>query len=466
MNLTGCPRKWGVALIGFIVLVCCVRNLPWHLDDYDQAKQAYVSFEMIGRGRWLLQHTPMQRMATKPPLAGWISAGLYKLTGCWDLAWRLPSLLSAIVLLGLLWREGGWLAGAIFGLNAFTPRLATMVRTDMLLCLWLTLIGWLVYRQIGAGRPWKTSERYLLFGCVLASMLTKGPILLAFLLPGLVAFLFLKRDARPFCAWWVWVLPLLLFGFWALWGIWSDPAFFQQVVLREFAGRFDASAGAAHDPKPVYIYLAKLLPMMGPWSWLALALPFVPAARRAIAQDRQLLWLVCWAVGGLLLMSMIPSKRADRIFPIVPPLALLLARVLPLFPHGRRLVAGALAVSLLATGGYTAWNLVESYRSDGQALVRFGQKARELGRSAQLVVVRGKDEGLLLYTNTLEFTAPKEARRLWGNGLCDAMVLPEAEWKKEGLPGAKMVLGPLTAPGKNGCYVFVRRESTALSLLE
>src|SRR5437867_8932214 len=36
-------------------------------------------------------------------------------------------------------------------------------------------------------------------------------------------------------------------------------------------------------------------------------------------------WLLCWSVGGLILMSLIPSKRVDRIFPIIPPLCLLLA---------------------------------------------------------------------------------------------------------------------------------------------
>jgi hypothetical protein len=36
-------------------------------------------------------------------------------------------------------------------------------------------------------------------------------------------------------------------------------------------------------------------------------------------------WLICWSFGGLIVMSLIPSKRVDRIFPVIPPLCLLLA---------------------------------------------------------------------------------------------------------------------------------------------
>src|SRR5438045_5871391 len=41
---------WVVAAVSFLLFL--VGNLPWQLDDYDQAKQAYTSFEMIKEGRW------------------------------------------------------------------------------------------------------------------------------------------------------------------------------------------------------------------------------------------------------------------------------------------------------------------------------------------------------------------------------------------------------------------------------
>src|SRR6267143_949657 len=88
---------WFVTTVTIVLLA--IANLPWHLDDYDQAKQAFTSFEMIEHGHWLHQHTPNWWVATKPPLVGWISAGLYAITRSWELAWRLPSFLAAIAFL-------------------------------------------------------------------------------------------------------------------------------------------------------------------------------------------------------------------------------------------------------------------------------------------------------------------------------------------------------------------------------
>src|SRR5688572_26679709 len=64
-------------LLAAIVALFAVRNLPWHLDDLDQAKQAFVSSQMVDEGRWLVQQTPTGDTATKPPLQGWLSAWVF-----------------------------------------------------------------------------------------------------------------------------------------------------------------------------------------------------------------------------------------------------------------------------------------------------------------------------------------------------------------------------------------------------
>src|SRR5246127_2091701 len=108
---------WVVAVVSFLLFL--IGNLPWQLDDYDQAKQAFTSFQMIKEGRWFYQQTPHEHVATKPPLVGWISAGLFAITRSWDLAWRLPSFLAAIAIAMLLLRAATSAYGAIPGLIAF-----------------------------------------------------------------------------------------------------------------------------------------------------------------------------------------------------------------------------------------------------------------------------------------------------------------------------------------------------------
>ena len=106
MDAPAPARRLRWAAWGLILALFLVRNLPWHLDNYDQAKHAYSSYEMIQRGAWWFQHTPYQDTATKPPLSGWLSAGLYRITGSWPWSWRLPSLIPALLLLAALHREG------------------------------------------------------------------------------------------------------------------------------------------------------------------------------------------------------------------------------------------------------------------------------------------------------------------------------------------------------------------------
>src|SRR6266436_6087657 len=131
------------ALAALMLVLFSITNLPWQLDDYDQAKQAWTSYEMVTEGHWFYQRTSDdQGLATKPPLTGWISAAIFTITRSWDVAWRLPSLLCAA-----------------FGFNLLSPRLATLVRSDMLLALVIVLIGLLIWEKIRKQEPWTRRDR-------------------------------------------------------------------------------------------------------------------------------------------------------------------------------------------------------------------------------------------------------------------------------------------------------------------
>src|SRR4051794_14749310 len=183
-----------IASIGLIVLLA--TNLPWELDDYDQAKQAFTSFEMVKQGHWLYQHTPRGRVATKPPLVAWTSAALFYSTRSWDLAWRLPSFAAALAIGFCLARSAAAAYGRTAGLaaigsfvfNLLTPRLATLVRTDLPLALVLFLIGLGIWRKVQSGERWQSRDRWWMVALLTAGMLIKGPIVYAFLLPGLVCY--------------------------------------------------------------------------------------------------------------------------------------------------------------------------------------------------------------------------------------------------------------------------------------
>src|SRR2546430_1001605 len=115
------PRTvWVISAV--VLCLFSLTNLPWQLDDYDQAQQAFTSFEMIKEGHWFFQRQPHESIAQKPPLVGWASAATYVVTRSWDIAWRLPSFLAAVALAIVLFRvalAAYGAAPALIALGAF-----------------------------------------------------------------------------------------------------------------------------------------------------------------------------------------------------------------------------------------------------------------------------------------------------------------------------------------------------------
>ena len=432
--------------------VWAVTNLPWHLDEYDQAKQAFTSFEMVQQGHWIYQHTPNGWVATKPPLVGWISAGLFAATGSWELAWRLPSFLAGLALLLFIARTAmaaygpaaALVSAGAFGLNLFTPRLATLVRTDMMLALILFVIGWTIWEKIRQHETWKATDRFLLFLLLSAAMLIKGPIVYALLLPGIIVFQCRARRVgetiSAWSGWWPWVASFGTFLAWAAGGMLLVPDFWEHVVVREFAGRFGETV---HRSQPIYFYLPHLLHRFAPWSLLLIVWAVMGAKKQRLrirdwlrALSPETFWLVAWSLGGLLVMSFIPSKRIDRVFPIVPPLCLLLAAQVAELRKNERLRAViqtsclvAIVLGCLYTTGYAAGKIASGYRQESDAFARFGAAVRREAAAHDLsyAVVGGEDEGMALYVRQTEFLEPNQAVAAWSSGRIQGLVVPSDE---------------------------------------
>jgi 4-amino-4-deoxy-L-arabinose transferase-like glycosyltransferase len=451
---------WFVSLLA--ITLFAISNLPWHLDDYDQAKQAFTSFEMVKQGHWMYQRTPNGWVATKPPLVGWISAGLFSAIRSWDLAWRLPSFLAAITLLFLIARAAAiygsvaaLIAACAFSLNLFTPRLATLVRTDMPLALVLFVVGWLIWEKVQRREAWSTKDRLFLFVLLSAGMLIKGPIIYAFLLPGIVAFAcrawVVGEKSTAWSGWWPWVASFAIFLVWVVGGIMRVPDFAEHVVIREFAGRF---SDTVHRAQPVYFYLPHLLHRFAPWSILLILLPLLGARKQGLkirdglrALSPETFWLVAWSLGGLLVMSFVPSKRIDRLFPIVPPLCLLLAAQAGDLQTREKLraVLGrcctvAVVFACLFTTGYAAGRISRGYRQHVDAFATFGYAVRQeaAAHAWNYGIVGGEDEGMALYLRRTEFLEPDQAAAAWKSGLLDGLIVPDDELGEllPRLPGA------------------------------
>src|SRR5437588_5604850 len=466
---TGQNRR--MLLIVSMLTVCffSVSNLPWTLDDYDQAKQAFVSFQMVGQQRWLYQTTPDEGMGarggrhsshhinSKPPAVAWVSAALYQIARSWDFAWRFPSFVAAIALAVLIFRGArtfgdlpALCALAAFGLNLLSVRLATLVRTDMPFALVIFAVGILMFEKIRTRTSWTTRDRAVLFAVLTAAMFVKGPIVWAFVLPPLVLYQLL-RNWRPdfpnaWSGWVPWIASFALFCLWVIFGIRFIDGFYEDVILNEFGARFHEGI---HRSQPLLFYIPHLLQKFAPWSLLTLGLLVLALRKTKAATGKwlgsvspEMFWLITWALGGIVVMSLIPSKRVDRIFPAIPPLCLLLAAQIKVFMENdvirvRQIAAFAIIFATIFTGTYAAMRVIDGYRNHRDALVKFGREVRRIAAAKHLryEILPGRDESLLLYLQRPRFYTRITEPTAAPPGL-DALVVPldEEPWRSGKFP--------------------------------
>jgi hypothetical protein len=339
----------------------------------------------------------------------------------------------------------------------------------MLMAAFIFGMGLLIHHKVRTAAPWTSRDRWILFTLALASVFTKGPIAYAVVLPGVAWMMWWKRRepaaAFAWSGWWPWLVPLLPLAAWAIIGSMHDEEFYQQVMVKEFFGRVTGE----HKSQPVYYYLPHLLQKFAPWSLLLIALACVRDVRTAIRKDPSLAWLAAWALGGLLVFSLIPSKRTDRMFPILPPLCLLLPGMMAALPGGKlfrwplkRVAVVTVAIALVISGGYTVERVVSNVRMEEGALAEFGRNALEVSKANhwKLGVVEGLDEGLTLYVRKVHPLDKKSARAAWADGSLDALILPDADDQKlRDELGAFHVISRARKTTASHCpYVFVARH--------
>jgi len=336
---------------------------------------------MINRGDWLTPHYNGQYRFEKPILYYWLIALGYRVVGVTELMARLPSAFAGLLLVlttfacARRWYDQatGMLAGAITATSFGYIAVARQALPDLTLACFITISVWSALMGMAAphptppqhGRRWWLA----LSGVALAGgFLTKGPV--GLLLPALVVGpLALWQCVRPpvpvtkplgqrlvALAGDVSLLALICFILSAPWfaamtqthGTGYLDRFFVGENLQRFAtDRYNA-------PRPAWYYLPVLLGGLLPWSplmllwWRSLTRVFRGVQRVNVT----VFSLALWALTPLLFYSLSIGKQPRYILPVLPPLAVLLAR--PLLETLKQLPQSTPRPSrdiLLASGG-------------------------------------------------------------------------------------------------------------------
>lgn len=200
----------------FFAAIIAVYIISSFIDvmDVDAAQYASIAREMLERGDYLHVTNRYQDYLDKPPLLFWLSALSFKVFGISNFAYKLPSLLFALLgifstykLGKLLYSEKtGMLSALMFASCQAMFLITNDVRTDTILTGAIIFSVWNIaaYNQSG-----KLTNFLAGFIGVAAAMLAKGPI--GLMAPALAfgSHFILKRAWKSIFRW-QWIIGLLV----------------------------------------------------------------------------------------------------------------------------------------------------------------------------------------------------------------------------------------------------------------
>ena len=303
---------------------------PWPADE---PRFALIARDMVRTGDWLLPRVGGDIYADKPPLFFWLIALGLRVTQSPRLSFLLPSLLSALGCVVLvydlarrLWsRETGLIGGALLLLTVQFVWQARQAQIDATLCFWTTLSLYGLLRHLLLGPQW----RWYAIGWTAAGfgVITKGVGFLPLLV--LIPFALSRssqwspRISGGTPAPWlvgplaflvavgVWLAPMLLAAR-------TDPAlaaYRDEILFRQTIDRY---ANAWHHREPLWYFFINVIPVM--WLPLTALLPWlVPKWRQALRdRDLRIALLLSWVAIVVLFFSFSSGKRGLYVLPAAP----------------------------------------------------------------------------------------------------------------------------------------------------
>jgi 4-amino-4-deoxy-L-arabinose transferase-like glycosyltransferase len=356
----------------------------------DEPRYAQVSREMLDRHDWITPTLGGSPWLEKPVLYYWEAILAYKLFGVSDWSARLPSALSATLLVVAIFlflrrfRPGSEIDGAL--MTASTAAMIGFSRAaavDMPLAanFSIALLSWYAWRESG-------ERRWLLIGYVFLGLATlaKGPVALGLAGLILIGYAGLQRDWKLIVQslWWPGLLAycaVVLPWFVAVQA--RNPEFFRVFILEHNFARFGTNLYRHHQP--FWFYAPVLLLGLLPWAVLVIG-AVIETVRGWLSdphgifqsEDAWDVFLLLWLAIPVLFFSLSQSKLPGYILPAIPAATLLAAS----YVRRRVSVEERLSTAVLVPHSLLAASLLVP-----AALIQYILKVRHLVWGSATIVV-------------------------------------------------------------------------------
>jgi 4-amino-4-deoxy-L-arabinose transferase-like glycosyltransferase len=312
-------KIWTAAAV--IALAIHLGGFP--LLDADEGRNAEVGREMAATNDYVMPRLNGLPYLDKPVVYFAAEAAVMEVLGPTEVAARLPAYLFTIATAALLF----WFARRVWGGDA--PYVATIVflampltiafaRTvifDSALMFFCTLALIAFYIAI---EERKKSWSILAWAAMGLAMITKGPVTFILVLFVAIPYAFTRRALRVLFPIFGLVVFAAVIAPW-VWGVTQVvPEFLRYVLVTETAARM-----ATEELKrtgPPWYFVPYLVAGALPWSLVAIF------SWKSLKR-RELLFLALWIAIPFVFFSISQSKRPQYILPLMPAIALVVARI-------------------------------------------------------------------------------------------------------------------------------------------
>ena len=308
------------------------------LLEPDEGRYAEIPREMSVSGDWVTPRLNGIKYFEKPPLQYWATAAIYSVFGTSEWSARLWSCALAFLCIPLtyafarhVYRDArvAMVAAACLAMNPYFAIVGQLNLLDSGFCFFLVASLFAFLRARGSEPESSAEMRWMLAAAVALGLavLSKGIAALVLIAGTLLIHMWLARDVRSLERWHlIATLPVFVVVTvpWFLVVSRRNPEFASFFFLHEHFARYFTDVSQRMQPWWFFLpfVLLALLPWLVPlWHARSDVRWQRPASDRAVIQS----FLLIWCAFVVFFFSVSQSKLVTYIFPIMPPLSVLIA---------------------------------------------------------------------------------------------------------------------------------------------